>query len=60
MLVGHGLSSRHRESCDILLMHPLLSFFLVSGALSWQIEAPLHLYSLLQEDSYLAPDFQCR
>ena len=26
---GHGLSSRHRESCDILLMHPLLSFFLV-------------------------------
>ena len=24
---GHGLSSRPRESCDILLMHPLLSFF---------------------------------
>ena len=63
---GHGLSSRPRESCDILLMHPLLSFFfLVSGrgcigALSWQIEAPLHLYSLLQEDSYLDPDFQCQ
>ena len=24
---GHGLSSRPRESCDILLLHPLLSFF---------------------------------
>ena len=24
---GHGLSSRPQESCDILLMHPLLSFF---------------------------------
>ena len=24
---GHGLSSRPRESCDIQLLHPLLSFF---------------------------------
>ena len=60
---GHGLSSRPPESCDTQLMHPLLSFFgYPDGAASELYHGRPKLRGistlLLQEDSYLAADFQ--